>query len=528
MNTIPIDGQPLGSREIEAIALGARVRIGEPTLETARRVRHRFDDMIAERRLIYGVTTGYGPLAGRHINPSKAGELQRNLIYHLASGTGPELARTTVRAIMAVRLNTLAQGHSAVRPETLEMLGRWLNADIVPIVPARGTVGASGDLTPLAHIALALMGEAEVLDKGTRRAAASALAERGWKPLEPEAKEALGLVNGTAAMTGIAALNGQAALRSVDFAIRCTVAYAECLHGRLEAWQPVLGIMRPHPGQQQAHQRLMALAEGSERLVPARPAYLPAGIGDAEPVRDSRSLPQDPYTIRCAPQLFGAILDVIDFHNSTVEREINSVTDNPVFDEEAQAVIHGGNFYGQHVAFAADSLNNAIVKLAVHTERMVARLTDENQNGSLPAFLQGRHTGLHSGLMGAQVTASAIVAELRSLAHPASIQSVPTNANNQDVVTMGTIAARKTADAMVQVRELQAIGALTMAQAMDLLGGEGFGPASMMLRDWVREHAHVIESDRPLYADIERLARALEADRMDFASIRIEPPATRT
>ena len=509
MTTIHITGEPLDGSHIEQIALGAGVVLDADVLRAAERGRQQLDHLIDERRLIYGVTTGYGPLAGRHIDPSKAGELQRNLIYHLASGTGPELEPTTVRAIMAVRLNTLAQGHSAVRPETLDRLAQWLNADLVPVVPCRGTVGASGDLTPLAHIALALMGEAEVCDNGTRKPAATALAERGWTPLTPEAKDALALVNGTAAMTGIAALNGQAALRSVDTALRCTVAYAECLHGRLEAWQSTLGAVRPHPGQQEAHRRLLALSEGSERLIPAQPQYLPKQVDDAAPVHDSHAVLQDPYTIRCAPQLFGAILDVIDFHNTTVNREINAVTDNPIFDPDEDAVLHGGNFYGQHIAFAADSLSNAVINLAVHTERMIARITDERQNGGLPAFLQGTDTGLHSGLMGAQVSASAIVAELRSLAHPASIQSVPTNANNQDVVTMGTIAARKTADALVQVHELQAIGALTMAQGMDLLGNDGFSPASVALRDWVRELSPPITTDRPLYKDIDRVAQAL-------------------
>ncbi|QOC22889.1 aromatic amino acid lyase [Wenzhouxiangella sp. AB-CW3] len=509
MSLVRVDGAPLSTNHIEQIAQGARVQIGRRILIAAGQQRHRLDELIDQRRLIYGVTTGYGPLAGRHIDPSRSGELQRNLIYHLASGTGPPLERRAVRAIMAVRLNTLAQGYSAVRPETLEMLAAWLNADIVPIVPARGTVGASGDLTPLAHIALALMGEAEVCDNGQRRPAASAITERGWQPLKPEAKDALGLVNGTAAMTGIAALNGQAALRSVDLALRCTVAYAECLQGQLEAWDPAFGVMRPHSGQQEAHERLLKLAAGSQRLIPGQPRYLRSAVEQSSPVHDSRSLLQDPYTIRCAPQLFGAVLDVIEFHNSTVDREINSVTDNPVFDPEADAVLHGGNFYGQHVAFAADSLTNAVIKTAVHSERMVARLTDENQNGELPAFLQGLSTGLHSGLMGAQVTASAIVAELRSLAHPASIQSVPTNANNQDVVTMGTIAARKTAEVLTQTRELQSIAAITMAQGVDLVGSDGFAPATVALRDWVRDYSPAISTDRPLYGDIERVGQAL-------------------
>ncbi len=505
------DGTPLDVAAIEAIADGAPVALSREVLEQAAHGRAHLDRLLEERRLIYGVTTGYGPLAGRSIDPGQSAELQRNLVYHLASGTGPALLRHTVRAIMAVRLNTLAQGHSAVRPELLSLLADWLNDDLVPVVPARGTVGASGDLTPLAHIALALMGEAEVDDGGTVRPAAEALAERGWSPLDPAAKDGLALVNGTAAMTGIAALNATAARRALDWAQRLTVVYAECRGGRLEAWRPAIGALRPHPGQQAAHTALNALATDSRRLRPAAPTWLPEAVDGARPVGGAAEVPQDPYTIRCAPQLFGAVADALDHHETTVNREINAVTDNPVFFPETDDVLHGGNFYGQHVAFVSDALSNALVTLAVHSERMVARITDEAQNGGLPAFLQGRDTGLHSGFMGAQVTASALVAEMRTLVLPASVQSIPTNANNQDVVTMGTIAARKTADILEQLHELQAITALIMAQAMELTDAEldGFAAASRALHARVRETAAPLEGDRPLHGDIAALARRL-------------------
>ena len=511
MMTRTFDGRPLDTDAIEAIADGAPVALSSGILEQAARGRAHLDQLMEQRRLIYGVTTGYGPLAGRAIDPGQSAELQRNLIYHLASGTGPALPRRTVRAIMAVRLNTLAQGHSAVRPELLTLLADWLNDDLVPVVPARGTVGASGDLTPLAHIALALMGEAEVDDGGTVRAAAEALAERGWQPLDPAAKDGLALVNGTAAMTGIAALNATAARRALDWAQRLTVILAECRGSRLEAWRPELGELRPHPGQRASHVSLNGLAAGSQRLRPAAPTWLPETVNGDAPVGGAAEVPQDPYTIRCAPQLFGAIADALDYHETTVNREINAVTDNPVFFPETDDVIHGGNFYGQHVAFVSDALSNALVKIAVHSERMIARITDEAQNGDLPAFLQGRDTGLHSGFMGAQVTASALVAEMRTLVLPASVQSIPTNANNQDVVTMGTIAARKTADIIGQLQDLQAITALIMAQAMELTDAEldGFAPASRALHAWVRETAAPLAGDRPLYADIATLGERL-------------------
>jgi len=504
--SILLDGRPPTLAEVEAVADGAEITLAPEVLERATAGRLHLEELVAARRLIYGVTTGYGPLAGRYVDPGRSAELQRNLIYHLASGTGDPLPRRTVRAIMLIRLATLTRGHSAVRPESLQCLVDWLNADLVPVVPERGTVGASGDLTPLAHIALALMGEGEVDDGGTRRPAGEALAVRGWEPWEPAAKDGLALVNGTAAMTGIAALNAAGARRAVELAQRLTVAAAEVHGARLEAWQPELGELRPHPGQQNAHARLNELATGSRRLVAAGPAWLPEeldGVGEAA------DIPQDPYTLRCAPQLFGAVLDALEWHDTTVAREVGAVTDNPVFLPEADAVIHGGNFYGQHIAFAADAQVNALVKTAVHAERTLARLTDERRNDGLPPFLQGNRTGLNSGFMGAQVTASALVAELRTQAHPASIQSVPTNADNQDVVTMGTIAARKAATVLGQLEELLAIHALALTQAVDLRGEDGFSPATRGLREAVRATAAFLKDDRPLHPAIAVLTRRL-------------------
>lgn len=509
MSGVAIDGNGLDRSGIEAIARGAHVSLSASLLTEVARGRQQLDRAIEARQRIYGVTTGYGPLAGRDVDPSRAGHLQRHLVYHLATGTGPALPPVTVRAIMAVRLNTLAQCHSAVRPAVLEQLAAWLNDDLVPIVPARGTVGASGDLTPLAHIALALMGEADVWDQSVHCHAADALAQRGWAPLAPEAKDALGLVNGTAAMTGIAALNGMAAGRAVDLAMRCTVAYAECMGGHLEAWHPGLGRVRPHPGQQSAHAQLAALTADSQRLITQGRDALPPEADGGTGVLGEGPVPQDPYTVRCAPQVMGAVLDALRYHDETVDREINAVTDNPVFFPDDDLILQGGNFYGQHVAFVADAATSALVKLGLHAERCVARITDEVRNGSLPAFLRGGATGLNSGLMGAQVSASALIAEMRSNAHPAAFQSVPTNADNQDVVSMGTIAARKTADCLTHLRELQAITAITMAQAVDHLGTDRFSTSTLALRDWVRETSAPLTDDRPLSGDIQRIAERL-------------------
>ncbi len=302
-------------------------------------------------------------------------------------------------------------------------------------------------------------------------------------------------------MTGIAAVNADRMRNAVALGLRLAVLHAEVLGGRAEAWDPRFAMVRPHPGQVVAHELLGRIAAGSARLVPALhppPVLDESGLVDG--LLPEGELPQDPYTIRCVPQLMGAVLDVLDFHDRTVGVELASVTDNPIVLPEDDAILHGGNFYGQHVSFASDALSTAIVKLAVWTERAVARVTDRTQNQGLPSFLHGGPDGLNSGFMGAQVTASALVAEMRASCVPASIQSVPTNGNNQDVVTMGTIAARKAAAQLALLGRLQAIQALALAQAAELRSGPsmvGFAPESRALVAWVRDSRPRSSGSRP-------------------------------
>ncbi len=474
--------------------------------------------LAADGRRIYGVTTGYGPLACYHVAPEQAHNLQRNLIYHLTSGVGPCYSPEQTRAILAARIISLSQGHSAIRVSTLEFLLRCLEVDLLPLVPQMGTVGASGDLTPLAHLALAWLGEGEVLLKGQRMPAAEALAREGLAPLELTYKEGLALVNGTSAMTGVAARNAILARRALAWALQWTSAYAEALGGRAEAWSVHFSRLRPHPGQQWAQSRLASLLEGSRRVEPVQPLSAIAQDQLVNGVTPEQSLLQDPYTIRCAPQIYGAICDVLDFHDRLVETELNAVTDNPLFFPDEDLVLHGGNFYGQHVGFASDALHMALVKMAIHLERKLARITDPGLNHGLPAFLQPRQTGLQSGFMGAQVTASAILAELRSEAMPASIQSIPTNANNQDVVPMGTIAARKASRALEHLYRLLAIDAMVMAQALELRAADasvaeaGFSPASVRALAWLRQTVPPLIEDRPLGPEIEALALRLASE----------------
>lgn len=453
---------------------------------------------------IYGVTTGYGPQARHHVGSESARDLQRNLIFHLASGVGTPLSPQCTRAMMVARAASLSRGYSALSEPTFALLLACLNANVLPVVPEMGTVGASGDLTPLAHLGLLLIGEGMATIAGETLPARAALARAGLTPVELGRKDGLALVNGTAAMTGIAALCAIRARRLWECALRLGALYAECLAGHRQAFDARLGMARPHPGQRYAHARLAVLLAETKRLHATDHA-----------ARDGELL-QDPYSIRCLPQIFGAAHDVLAFHDTIVTTELASATDNPLVFVADGEIVHGGNFFGGHVAYASDALALAAINLAVHSERAIARICDPQQNHGLPAFLHGAPSGVNSGFMGAQVTASALVAELRTLATPASIQSIPTNANNQDVVPMGTIAARKTYRILDLAWLVVSIEAMVLAEAADRIGEaspepDGFANESRTLVAWVRAKVARLERDRPLSTEITSLAGALES-----------------
>jgi len=485
---------------------GARLELSAGAERAVREAREQLDEWVDEGRRVYGVTTGFGPLADSTISEADRGELQRNLVYHLCSGVGEPMRRSQVRAMVVARAANLSGGSSAIRLETLRRLLDLLEVEFYPVVPSLGTVGASGDLTPLAHLALVLMGEGEVVRDGEREPSGPALSNAGIAPVDLAEKEGLALVNGTAAMTGLGVMNAVGATRAVELGLRLSLLYGECLGARSEAWDAELGRIRPHRGQQFVHRVLEDWSGSSRRLVEDRAdrrSDSERSSGEESPAE----LPQDPYSLRCLPQLYGAVLDAIWHHNRIVQQELNAVTDNPVVSPDDGGALHGGNFYGQHVAFASDHLSNAILKIAVHLERSIARITDPDRNGPLPAFLQQNETGLQSGLMGAQVAATSLVGEMRSRSTPASVQSIPTNAGNQDVVTMGTVAARRAAEHLDRLWEVVAIAGIAFAQAFDLIDApEQFCGASRRLVEEVRESSAFLDDDRPLAGDISRLA----------------------
>ena len=488
----------------------AHVALSAAARRRCRAASDRLARVITESRHVYGVTTGFGPLANRLVANDLGVTLQQNLIHHLATGLGPELGWLDARLVMLARLNAVAQGLSGASDASIAALEVVLNSDLAPALPSRGTVGASGDLTPLAHMVLCLQGRGAFLRRdGTRVTGDAALQELGLAPLALGARDGLALVNGTSAMTGIAVRNAIRARRGASWSVALTAALAECLGARSEAWHPDLANARPHPGQIQASEALRSCLAGSGRTVDEPIAVRRVNVStvETEPIAG-----QDAYTLRCAPQIVGAVIDTLNWHDSVTEIELNAVTDNPILPESYDPpALHGGNFMGQHVALGSDALANAIVVLAGLAERQIARVTDERLNRGLPPFLQGAEAGLNSGLMGAQVTATAVLAELRS-ATAVSPHSISTNGANQDVVSLGTIAARLCSAKLDGLFELQAILALCVAQAMDLQSGDGagaFSPAAERLRGFVRSVSPSLTTDRPLSEEIARLAQRI-------------------
>ena len=463
---------------------------------------------IAESRHVYGITTGFGPLANRLIDPAEAVTLQQNLVHHLATGLGAPLDWASARAVCLARLSSIMQGYSGASRPSIEALVNLLNSDVAPIIPERGTVGASGDLTPLAHMVLALQGRGGFMDRAGRRFDGTDGCHRiGLAPLDLHSRDGLALVNGTSAMTGIAVQNAVDAGRLIDWAVACNVALLEVLGGRAEAWSPVFVAIRPHRGQQEITRRLNSALGQSERAIhdPLCARRLDTFIAEELPG-------QDPYTLRCVPQVLGGVCDVLAWHDHTVLIELNAVSDNPIFPPEGDlAAVHGGNFMGQQIALVSDALANALTVLAGLAERQLARLTDETLNRGLPAFLHRGAAGLNSGFMGAQVTATATLAEMRSHG-PASIQSISTNGANQDVVSMGTIAARIARQQVNHCAEIMAIFALGLAQAIELRCEMDCRPFSMSSKDLltkVRSLSPALTEDRPLSHDIVHLAETM-------------------
>jgi len=472
--TVVLTGMDLSIAQVEAVARnGGTARLDDRARERMQRARDVIDGLVAEGAVVYGVTTGFGDLATTFIDPAQAGTLQEHLLMSHAAGVGPAFPREVVRAMLLLRANTLAIGHSGCRPLVVDRLLALLEAGIHPVVPEQGSLGASGDLAPLAHLALPLIGRGEVEVDGRVQPAADALRATGLEPLTLEAKEGLALLNGTQMMGALAALFLADADRLVRTASVAAAVSVEALLGTDVAFSAAYQQARPHPGQIAVAAELRHLLRDS--------GFQQAHHGSAHKV-------QDPYSLRCVPQVHGAVRDALDQLRRVLAIELNAATDNPlvfpdggVADSSAVAtgggrVISGGNFHGEPLALALDYAKLAVAELGSISERRTALLVDARLNGGLPPFLAAS-SGVDSGMMIYQYTAAALASEHKVLAHPASVDSIPTSANQEDHVSMGSIAARHARAILEGVERIVAIELVVAAQALDLraqlLAGQG-------------------------------------------------------
>jgi len=492
--TVTIDGSALTVDQVVAVARGAPVQLAPSAIPGIQRAQQAVEDFVAREEIVYGITTGFGAFKDRIISPDQVKTLQRNIVMSHAVGVGPLLPTDVVRAMILVRANTLAKGHSGVRLKTLEALLSLLNCGVHPSIPAQGSLGASGDLAPLAHMSLVLIGEGEAEFKGERLPGGEALRRAGLSPIELEAKEGLALTNGTALMTALAALSTREAENLSAVADIAGCLSLEALHGTPRAFDARIHAVRPHPRQIECAAYLRRLIEGSEFTRPDDPLNV-----------------QDAYTLRCIPQVHGAIRDAILYSRWMTEIELNSATDNPLifFDEDGHAeVISGGNFHGEPIAIAMDYLAIALTELGNISERRLTRLTDEASNReTLPAFLI-KHGGLNSGFMLTQYTAAALASENKVLAHPASVDTIPTSANQEDHVSMGPIAARQAREIAGNVATILAIELFAAAQGIDFrcerLGGNPrLGRGTAVAYALIRERVPFLEHDAVMYPHIQ-------------------------
>jgi histidine ammonia-lyase len=449
---------------------------------------------------VYSVNTGFGALAEKRIGPDELRALQRNIVRSHAAGVGAPLEREVVRAMLLLRAQVLALGYSGVRPELCELLLAMLARGVHPVVPRKGSLGASGDLAPLAHLALVVIGEGEAEYDGRVMPGAEAMRAAGLNTLELEAREGLALLNGTQLMTGEGALaihDALALCRAADLAGALSL---EALKGTPRAFDPRITAARPHPGQQ-ASARNLALLTRDSAIV-------------ASHVHCSKV--QDPYSLRCMPQVHGATRDALAFARGVVEREAMSATDNPLVFAEDQEVLSGGNFHGQPVAIALDLAAIAVAELANISERRIEQLVNPHLSG-LPPFLAD-DSGLHSGFMVAQYTAAALVSENKILAHPASVDSIPSSAGREDHVSMGVHAAHKLREVIVNSGTVLAIESLCAAQGIDVHRPLRAGPGVEATHAVIRQRVPHMHEDRPLGKDIDAVRALLTSGELERAA----------
>ncbi len=485
-NIITIDSRSLTIKDVVNVARhNYHVTLSKEATENINKAKKVVDKVILDNKVVYGVNTGFGAFCKKVISKENIKQLQKNLLLSHSTGVDEPFQEDVVRAIILLRANTLASGNCGVRVELVQTLLDMLNAGVHPYIPQKGSVGASGDLAPLAHLGLVVIGEGQAYFKGKLLTGSEALKLANIKPIELEAKEGLALINGTQVMTGVAAIvidEAESVIKTADIIAACTI---DALKGSDAPFDKRLHELRPHPGQLKSAENLRHVMKNSQ-------------------IRESHrncDHVQDAYSMRCAPQVHGASRDTIDYVKRVVEIEINSVTDNPIIFPETEEFISGGNFHGQPIALAMDYLGIALSEIANVSERRIERMVNSKLSEHLPAFLV-KDEGINSGFMITQYTAASLVSENKVLAHPASVDSIPTSANQEDHVSMGTISARKAQTILSNVEFVLAIELLCVAQALDFLREFKPGDGVEAVYKLVREKVSHLDKDRVLHKDI--------------------------
>ena len=501
-------GETLTLADVVAVSAGADVSFTADARARVTAARRVVEDAVASDEVVYGVTTGFGALANVRVDPAQASDLQHGIVRSHATAVGRPLSRPEARAMLLLRAHVLALGHSGVRPELVDLMVEMLNADVIPSVPEQGSLGASGDLAPLANLALPIIGAGEVLTDVGTEPAAGAMQRAGIAPLTLEAKEGLALVNGTQGMLAIGALAADrlaTLLRTADVVAAMTI---EAALGTDAPFDDRLQRLRPHPGQAASASNLRRLLDGSPILASHR---------------DSEHLVQDAYSLRCAPQVHGATRDTLRSARAVLEIELNAVSDNPIVLPDDGDIVSGGNFHGQPVAVAMDSIATATVGTASISERRLYRLLDPALSNGLPPFLVPE-SGLNSGFMLVQYTAASLVSESKSLAHPASVDSIPSSAGQEDHVSMGMTAARHAREVVANAEVVVALEALGAGQALDLRAPLEPGSATAAVKRALRGTVPFFEADREFGPDIAAAVELVRSGRLVSAAEEVTGP----
>ncbi|MDV3425783.1 MAG: histidine ammonia-lyase [Bacillota bacterium] len=495
MGEVYINGSDLTLEQVILVSRqGCKVVLEDDAKEKVIKSRKIVDEIVNQGRVVYGITTGFGKFADVTISQEKSKSLQRNLILSHSCGYGPKFDEDTVRAMMLLRANALAKGFSGIRLSTLNTLIEMINKGVLPVVFEKGSLGASGDLAPLAHMVLPMIGEGEAIYKGEIMSGKAAMDKAGIEIVSLTSKEGLALINGTCVMTAVGALALYDAIRLIKTADIAAALSLEALRGIKDAFDSRIHTIRPHKGQMATARNILKLTEGSTFVT-----------------KQGELRVQDAYTLRCIPQVHGAIKDAVNYVLHGVNIEINSVTDNPIIINE-EDIISGGNFHGEPMALSFDFLGIACSEVGDISERRLERLINYQLN-DLPPFLV-KNGGLNSGFMITQYAAAALVSENKVLSHPASVDSIPSSANQEDHVSMGTIAARKGRDIISNSERVIATEIMAACQAIDFREGLKLGKGTKIAYDIIRENVPFVDEDKIMYKELDKISDIIRSEKI--------------